>query len=147
MRSWGKRSSSSMRAPMGAIRSSATRLTVSANSSCSGLRTGIGIPPTDQSFSRTLTVLGRGRQRVRRTVLRRLVLGLLAGEQAVDRRRQLGEAGLELNELGLRRTVVVMVIVGVSVAARTGRRALLSAAWFAGVATAVGEGDELLGAV
>src|SRR5438105_1994469 len=33
------------------------------------------------------------------------------------------------------------------VAGRTGRRGLLSAAWFAGVPAAVGEGDELLGVV
>ncbi|HEV7863077.1 MAG TPA: hypothetical protein VGR20_10270, partial [Acidimicrobiia bacterium] len=35
----------------------------------------------------------------------------------------------------------------VRVAARTGRLGLLSAAWFAGVPAALGEGDELLGVV
>src|SRR5207302_1356903 len=70
MRSRGNWLSSSIRAPMGAMRSSATRATVSANSSCSGLRTGNGTPPTDHSFSGSLTVLGRGRQRRRSPVWR-----------------------------------------------------------------------------
>src|SRR2546429_6026483 len=52
-----------MRAPMGAIRSCATRATVSAKSSCSAVRVGIQRPPNEQSVSRsavTLTVLGKG---------------------------------------------------------------------------------------
>src|SRR5256714_10052838 len=146
MRSWGNLLSSSIRAPMGAIRSSATRVTVSANSSCSALRTGMDDnPPTEHSVSGSLTVLGRGSQR-RVALDGRGLLGLVAGEQSVDGGIQFGEAVLELVEL-VRRAGLVPVGMGVLVAARTGRLGLLSAAWFAGMPTAFRERDELLGVV
>jgi hypothetical protein len=73
---------------------------------------------------------------------------MLLGEQGVDRRRQVGQAVLQLVKFVARRAVVVVVVVvRVLVAARTGRLGLLSAAWFAGMPAAVGQGDDLLGVV
>jgi hypothetical protein len=82
------------------------------------------------------------RRRLSGRVLR--PLSFLPGEQFVDRGAQVGQPVLQLLKLVGHRPVVV---VGMGVAARTGRLGLLSAAWFAGMAAAVGERHDLLGVV
>ena len=84
--------------------------------------------------------LGHGRRRGR--VGRRL--RLLAGDQLVDGAAQVGQPVLQFLELLGHRPVVV---VGMTVAARTGRLGVLSTAWFAGTAAALGERHDLLGVV
>ena len=69
----------------------------------------------------------------------------LAGDQLVDGAAQVGQPVLQFLKFVGNRPVVM--VVGMIVAARTGRLGLLSAAWFAGTAAAVGERDDLLGVV
>ena len=78
----------------------------------------------------------------------------LAGEELVDRGAQLVHPLLQLTDVvsdgvlvSMRSGVVVPMVVIMTVAARTGRRALLSAARFAGMPAAVGERQRLLGVV
>ena len=73
-----------------------------------------------------------------------LLLRFLPGEQLVDGRAQVGQPVFQVLEFVGDRLVVMM---GMSVAARTGRLGLLSAAWFAGTAAAVGQRHDLLDVV
>jgi hypothetical protein len=75
---------------------------------------------------------------------------LLPGEQLVDRGAQVGQPVLQFLEFFGNRPVVavgMVVTVGTLMSARTGRLGLLSTAWLAGTAAAVGQRDDLLGVV